>query len=201
MAYKKKTNRTETSPSKRATVYTHYLDGHTIAAFVRLEQLPRSTVRSIIGRTKAFGPISFKSKPRSSAPKKTTDRDNRALLRTANRDTKATLWALVTPSKSTKQLDRNTVRNILAVYSKYKSKPCKKPFLKCEYKAGRRVWCKAEKKGKRDWNKVYWSDEVIFEVGADGSIWYIIRTSGKDKEWLEKNLKPSFKSGRTSVGV
>jgi transposase len=48
---------------------------------------------------------------------------------------------------------------------------------------------------------VCWSDEVTFEVGADGSIFYVTRRSGKDEEWLDKNLKPSFKSGRTSVGV
>lgn len=51
----------------------------------------------------------------------------------------------------------------------------------------------------RDWHKVCWSDEVIFEVGADGSVFYV--THGAGEEYLDKNLKPSFKSGRTSVGV
>jgi transposase len=52
---------------------------------------------------------------------------------------------------------------------------------------------------KRDWNKVCWSDEVTFEIGEDGSVYYVTR--GSKEEFLDKNLKPSFKSGRTSVGV
>jgi transposase len=46
---------------------------------------------------------------------------------------------------------------------------------------------------------VCWSDEATFHVGADGSVFYVTRGSGE--EYLEKNLNPSFKSGRTSVGV
>ena len=52
---------------------------------------------------------------------------------------------------------------------------------------------------KRDWNKVCWSDEATFKVGEDGSIYYVIQ--GPKEEHLDKNLKLSFKSGRTSVGV
>ena len=44
-----------------------------------------------------------------------------------------------------------------------------------------------------------WSDEVIFEIGEDGNTVYI--TCGPGEEYKEKNLKPTFKSGRTSVGV
>ena len=44
-----------------------------------------------------------------------------------------------------------------------------------------------------------WLDKVTFEVGADGSIFYVTR--GPGEEFLDKNLKPSFKSGRTSIGV
>jgi hypothetical protein len=46
---------------------------------------------------------------------------------------------------------------------------------------------------------VCWSAEVTPEVGEDGSIFYVTR--GSKEEHLDKNLKPSFKSGRTSVGV
>ena len=44
-----------------------------------------------------------------------------------------------------------------------------------------------------------WSDEVTFHIRADGSVFYVTRAAGE--EYLEKNLKPSFKSGRTTVGV
>jgi transposase len=194
-----KSNRKETSVAKRAAVWTRYCSGYKVPKIVALEGLPRSTIRSIIERRVESGNSSFQSKPRSGRPKKTTARDDRALLRAANRDTKATLFALATPSKSTRQLGRNTVRKILKAAGKAKRRPRKKPFLKPEHKYWRRKWCNTEKRSKRDWDKVCWSDEVTFEVGEDGSIFYVTR--GPKEECLEKNLKPSFKSGRTSVGV
>jgi hypothetical protein len=42
-------------------------------------------------------------------------------------------------------------------------------------------------------------DEVTFEVGKDSrNIWV---TQQPGEEYLEKNLKPSFKSGRMSIGA
>jgi hypothetical protein len=83
----------------------------------------------------------YNNKPRLGAPPKTTKRDNRALLRAANKDTRATLYTLATPSKSTKRLGRNLVRKILKNAGKSKRRPRKKPFLKPKHKYGRRLWC------------------------------------------------------------
>ena len=46
------------------------------------------------------------------------------------------------------------------------------PYLKPEHKYWRKVWCSKEK----SWNKVCWSDEVTFEIGEDGSIYYVTRS-------------------------
>jgi transposase len=194
-----KATRKETTPAQRAAVWTRYCSGYSIPEIIALEGHPRSTVRSIIERREQSGDSTFQSKPRTGRPKKTTARDDRALLRAANRDTKATLFELATPSKSTHQLGRNTVRKILKAAGKAKRKPRTKPFLKPEHKYWRRKWCSEEKREGRDWNKVCWSDEVTFEVREDGSIFYVTR--GPKEEFLDKNLKPSFKSGRTSIGV
>ena len=67
------------------------------------------------------------------------------------------------------------------------------------HKKKRLQWCKQEKRGKRDWSKVYWSDEVTFEVGDDNTPFNVI--CGPGEAYLDKNLRPSFKSSRTSVGV
>jgi hypothetical protein len=93
MGYKPLTNRKETSPGKRRAVWTRHLDGHSVLTIMRLENLPRSTVRSIIERAKLCSSDSFKSRPRSGAHKITTNRDDRALLRAANKDTKASMAA------------------------------------------------------------------------------------------------------------
>jgi hypothetical protein len=52
---------------------------------------------------------------------------------------------------------------------------------------------------KRDYNTVCWSDEAIFYVGEDGNVYYVTR--GPGEEYEDRNLKPTFKSGQTSVGV
>jgi hypothetical protein len=46
---------------------------------------------------------------------------------------------------------------------------------------------------------VIWTDEVTFEVGKDSRNIWVTRRPGE--EYLEKNLKPSFKSGRVSISA
>ncbi|KAF8857048.1 hypothetical protein BDZ45DRAFT_553791, partial [Acephala macrosclerotiorum] len=94
---------------------------------------------------------------------------------------------------------RNTVRKILKEHGKAKRKPRRKLYLKPEHKRKRLIWCKQQKKTKRNYRKICWSDEITFHVGADGNTIYVTR--GPGEEFLEKNLNFSFKSGRTSVGV
>jgi hypothetical protein len=52
---------------------------------------------------------------------------------------------------------------------------------------------------KRDYNKVCWSDEVTFYIREDNTTVYV--THGLGEEFLDKNLKPSFKSGCILVSV
>jgi hypothetical protein len=46
---------------------------------------------------------------------------------------------------------------------------------------------------------VCWSDKVTFVVREDETVFYVTRAPGE--EHLPKNLKPTFKSGRTTLGV
>jgi hypothetical protein len=59
------------------------------------------------------------------------------------------------------------------------------------------MWGRKERH--RNWRRVCWSDEATFKLGYNGRTWWITRAPSE--EWLEKNLKPSFKSGRTAIGV
>jgi len=160
---------------------------------------PCSTITSLLQRTKIQPVPTFKNKPRPGLKKKTNDRQDRALVRHANNNPREPLFALCIPSKSSKKLGRNTVRKVLKSYGKAKRKPCKKPWLRPENQTKRLAWSKDEKKGKRDWNTVCWSDEATFVVGEDRTVFYVTRAPGE--EHLPKNLKPTFKSGRTAVGV
>ena len=71
-----KTDRQETSPTKRAQVFTRYLEGRSIPKIIKLEHLPCSTIRSIIDRGKKEGRASFYNKPQPGRKLKTTNRDN-----------------------------------------------------------------------------------------------------------------------------
>jgi len=111
------------------------------------------------------------------------------------------LKLLATPSKSGKRLNHHTVAILLKSFSKAKRRPRKKPFLTPLHKRKRRVYCKGERAIERDNWKVCWSDEVTFEVGEDLRDFFMTRGPGREEEYAEKNLKLTFKSGRTSVGI
>ena len=128
------TKRRETTVVQRSAVWTWYMAGKRISEIGSLENLPRTTVASIIERTKKRTGIDrFTSAPRSGAPIKVTLKAERRLMRAAFNDTRAPLVALATPSKSGQQLHRNTVRKILKRNGKARRKPCRKPYLKPEH--------------------------------------------------------------------
>ena len=184
---------------KRAQVFIRYLEGRSIPKIIKLEYLPYSTIRSIINRGKKEGRASFYNKPWLGHKLKTTNRDNQALLQATNKDIKATLYTLGTPLKSTKKLGYNTVRKILKVAGKSKRCPYKKLFLIPEYKYFQRLQYREQKKLGRDQNKVCQLDEVTFYIRVDRSMFYV--TCIAREEYLEKNLKPSFKSRCITIGV
>src|SRR5205807_2596573 len=161
----------------------------------------KSTVSSIIQRIKTTtGQDKFTSKPRQGAPRKVDLRGERKLLRYAAENTKDPLAVLGTPSKSGAQLSRITVRKILKRNGKARRRARKKPYLSKKHKNVRLKQCKEFKANKDlDPMRICWSDEATFEIGHNGSVEWVTRAPGE--EFLEKNLKPSFKSGRTSVSV
>ena len=112
-----------------------------------------------------------------------------------------TLKALITPSKSGHKLNYYTIARVLKFNGKAKRRPRKKPFLTEDYKKRRRAYYRAEKAIKRDNRRVCWSDEVTFKVGEDLCTFWVIRGLRREEEYVDKNLRPTFKSGRTIVGV
>jgi transposase len=192
------TSRRETTGEKRAEVWTWYKAGKTYSEIGRRTDLTKSTVAGIIRREKRkTGQDRFSSAPRPGRPPKVTPKAERRLLRAASKDTRATLAALSTPSKSGLKLSKTTVRKVLKRNGKARRRARRKPYLSKVHKRRRVIFGKAEKR--RNWRRVCWSDEATFEIGYDGRNWWVTRAPGE--EYLEKNLKPSFKSGRTSVGV
>ena len=135
----RKTTRKELIPAKRSAIWTRWQDGHGYSAISRLEDTPYSIVWDIIQRKLATTDSTFESKLRSGPFKKTSARDDRALVRYAIANPRDTLHSLATPSKSGHKLGRNAVRKILKAAGKAKRKPRKKPYLKLEHKNKRLV--------------------------------------------------------------
>jgi len=195
----RKTSRTELSPTKRSRIWERYECRYNVTAVAKHFKEPCSTVSSLIHRLKKQASLDFYTKPRQGGRKRTTDREDRALVRYAVANPRCSLKLLATLSKSGKKLGVNTVRKVLKAYGKAKRVPRKKPWLRPENKKRRLTWTRVEKRRKRNWNTVCWSDETTFYVGEDNNVFYVTRA--ENEEFLEKNLRPTFKSRRTTVGV
>jgi transposase len=202
MAPEPKTSCREVPVRKRVIILDPYRQGKSILEIKDATKLLRSTIRSIIDRYKDEKDPTLENKPRSGRPpppRELSERAERKLLRHASDNPKDTLFALRTPSTCGKLIGRNLVRKTLKKYGKAKRKPRKKPWL-CPDNIGKRLeFAQSEEKIKRDYNTVCWSDEVTFYVGEDKNLCYVTR--GPGEEWNNKNLQPTFKSGRQAVGV
>jgi len=199
VALKKK--RKELPPATRSRIWTLHEEGYNPTQISAKTGAPRSTINSVIARQTFFPDPTFETKPRSGRPNKISQRGARALVHTAITNPRMTLKALSTPSKSGKQIHYHTVAIVLKAFGKAKRKPRKKPFLSELYKKKRQAHCRAEKAMKRNNRRVCWSDEVTFEVGENLETFYVTRGPGVEEAYADKNLRPTFKSGRTTVGV
>jgi transposase len=154
MGVEPKTSRRELTPGQRGRIFGRWEAGDSIDQICSKFKRPRTTVTSIINRYKDQPEPNFENKPRTGAHPKLKSRAERALLRYATLYTRATLFALCTPSKSGQKIGRNLVRKTLKKYGKAKRKPRRKPYLRPENIIKRRVFCQEEKRLNRDYNKV-----------------------------------------------
>ena len=192
--------RSETTEAMRAAVLTWHKAGKSIREIVTQEKIARSTVYDIIRRARERPDDPLANKPRSGRPEKVLKTGQRKLVRHATWYTQDNLAALATPGKSGAKLFKPTVHKILSRFGVHRRKARRKPYLKKEHRKEQVRWCRAfQHFTKEDWRNVIWSDEATFEVGKDTrTIWVSCRLG---QEWDLRNLQPSFKSGRTTVGV
>jgi hypothetical protein len=101
-------------------------------------------------------------------------------MRHANTNLRDTLIALRTPAKSSLKLGLNLVWKILKAHRKAKRQPRKKPWISYINKRKRLVFPRDEITEDRDYNTIYWSDEVTFNIGADRIVFYITHRPGEE---------------------
>jgi hypothetical protein len=113
----------ELTKAQKSRIWTLYEEGYNPTEIWHKTKIPRTTCSSFITRQSISPDPKFENKPRSSRLKKITARGLRALVQTACQDTKMTLKALATPSKSGKKLNHHTVAIILKSLGKQSTDP------------------------------------------------------------------------------
>ena len=200
MPSKPKTARREHSSETIAIVVALHEVHLSYAEIARQVRLARSTVVTIVHRAKRQADASSVPKKRTGRPTKLNVRARRALIRHVEKNPHDNLLALTTPSKSGQKLSRVTVRKYLKLGGYFRFRARKKPFLSARHKAIRLKWGKEHKHWTvEDWGRVIWTDEATFETGLDTRSCYVTRRKGTAME--SRYLKPTFKSGRSTVGI
>jgi transposase len=200
MPSKAKTTRREHSAEKVAIILNMHSLGYSASKISVETDIPKSTVTRITRRANLHPDKSFEPTKRSGRPSKLTKRAERALLRHVAKYPSDTITALSTPSKSGYRLHPNTTRRYLQKNEIYAFRPRRKPFLTNKHKRARLKWAKEYIKWTaEDWACVAFSDECTMEIGLDVTPPWVRRPKGK--AYKSQYLKPTFKSGRSSIGV
>ena len=163
-------------------------------------KIPKSSVTTIIHRKARQSEHPVQPNKRPGRPSKLDARAQRAIIRHVEKFPHDNLHALSTPSKSGYNISRTTIRKYLKVSGYFRYKARRKPFLSSKHKAARLKWAKEHLRWTLDdWSHVIWTDEATFETGLDTRSCYVTRRKGTAME--SRYLKPTFKSGRSSVGI
>jgi transposase len=199
-----KTFRKELSSEARAVILTLHKLGYSASQISNVDGLTKgigkSTITFTIRRAKKHPDNPYGKPKRTGRPPKLNDRAERRLVRYMARNPFETLACMSTPSKSGQRLHPNTTRKYLAKNEFYAFRPRRKPYLTAAHKQERLRWARIMKSWSlEDWALVAFSDEATFEIGLDTRPPWVRRRKGEAYE--SQNLKPTFKSGRSSVGI
>ena len=110
------------------------------------------------------------------------------------------ITSILTPLKSGYRIYINTTRHYLTKNHYYTFRPWKKPYLRPHYKTLRLQQAQIYRDLQlSDWALVGFSNKLIFKLRINTSPPQTCCKIGK--AYKSKNLKPIFKSGRSSVGI
>jgi transposase len=187
MARRRKTNRRELSPTKRAYLVGRRDAGESFGQISSKTGIPKSTVIDTVKNASERG--TTKSLPRG-GPRKTDPRDDRILCREAKKDFQARRVPLAQLQANIQpHLCRSTIQHCLKEKNirKWIAKGC--PRLKEEHKVARYNWvCEHQYWEIKDWEKVLWSDECMVErKSGKGPVW-VFRTP--QEKWDQDCIEP-----------
>jgi transposase len=158
--------------------------------------IPLSTVYSLLRRFKNRGHA--KVLPRSGRPHKLTQRNKKTIIFNVEKDRFASCAEIIANTKL--QVSTKTVAKVLHNAGFHSRTARSKPFLKPNHVISRLEWALQKSDWTmEEWKRIIWTDEASVEIGRDSSARRVWRT--KDEEFLHSCIKPTYKSGRTSVMI
>jgi transposase len=137
------------------------------AIATRLQRSPE-TIRAVIRK---YDEIGFCGRlPGSGRKRKTSDRDDRAIVREVKKNRRITAHEI--QAKFGLPVHEETIRNRIREVGEFKSYwSCKKPFISETNRAKRLQWAKAHLNWTVDqWKTVLWSDESPFTLRYSGKV-------------------------------
>jgi transposase len=146
---------------QRGAVIAIYDETGSATATGRILHLNEGTVRSIVNRATKNGDIDVKK--RSGRPRKTSERDDRMLLRAARSNRRQTLSELNADILNNAVSNRTIKRRLHdAGFKKWRAK--KRPALTADHARKRLKWARAHVDWDVDkWRTILWSDECWIE--------------------------------------
>lgn len=157
--------------------------------------IPYSTVSRLLAKFEEQGTV--ENAPRSGRPRILTDRGERLVVHTAQKNRRLPLQDIsnMLPVK----VSTSTIRRILDRSGYHRRVARKVPYLNASHRRCRRAWARKYRKWQAQWNHVIWSDETYIFLGDKAGRVYVTRKAGE--ELLEECLYPTFKQSPVRVMV
>lgn len=161
-------------------------------------QIPRSTIYSYVRRSEKLESIENKTRP--GRPKKSTERDDRFLVRKALTDTKMPLRELKWTANS--DLSISSMKRRLSEDKIKKWRAAERAYLSPAHVEKRFKWAKEHLHWRIEhWRAVIFSDECSVEKGADPRQVWVFRRPGPDERFKRENVVTKKKGKGVSLMV
>jgi transposase len=187
-----------TGPQLRDLVVQKFNEGLSMPNIAAFTNLDRTAVSCILKRYKEQGHHNDAS--HSGQPSKRTTHHVHIILEHDCHQTLTDITSIINTSLSSPVSPKTVgclLHNQLGLFGRISAK---KPFLKPEHRVARLEWAMEHRVWNLvDWKCVIWTDESSVEIGKDSRRGWVCRRPGEIYE--EKCLKPTFKSGRTSLMI
>ena len=182
---------------KRKEVILNMESGLSQREVARKLKISRGAVEGLWKKYVTHGNV--KNRKKCGRPRKTTDREERLLVKMSKQEPKSTAPRLMAQWSSEKTVSVSTVKRILCKYGLFGRQACRKPVLNNNQIKRRLEWCKAYSKlDDKFWDSVIYTDECRIEMYSNKK--QIVRRPVNSR-YLTKYTTKTWKHGYKSLMI